>query len=160
MVRYLVWRVDEEQNPGARHDYEIVALIEPVYSDITLHSQALVYAGTNGEAPLAGRETVEIAVQHKGAYLKYLPALYEQDDFIGRFLMLFESFWQPIESQVGNIYDYFDPRVTPARFLPWLASWFNLLLDDYWTEAQQRRLLSSIIHLYRRHGTRRPCKNI
>jgi phage tail-like protein len=68
--------------------------------------------------------------------------------------MLFESFWGPVDQQISNIHNYFDPDLTPARFLPWLATWFDLTLDEYWSEAQQRELLNSVIWLYRRRGTR------
>jgi phage tail-like protein len=93
-------------------------------------------------------------VHRSGRFLEYLPSVYEQDSFMGRFLMLFESFWGPIDQQISGIHNYFDPDLTPARFLPWLASWFDLALDDNWSEAQQRELLNSVIWLYRRRGTR------
>jgi phage tail-like protein len=73
---------------------------------------------------------------------------------MGRFLMLFESFWDPIESQIENLSAYLDPRLTPPEFLPWFASWFGLVLDDRWSEEQKRLLIRSAVRLYRKRGTR------
>jgi phage tail-like protein len=151
---YLVWAVEEAQEAGSSHEYVLRAMIEPLFVDMTVASHAWVYAGVGRAAQQVNSDTAEIAVQAKGRYLAHLPALYEQDDFMGRFLMLFESFWRPIDLQLGAIDNYFDPWLTPARFLPWLAEWFHLELDENWTEAQQRRLLSSIMRLYRKRGTK------
>jgi len=69
--------------------------------------------------------------------------------------MLFESFLAPIEGQIDNLPFYFDPDFTPARLLPWLATWVDLTLDDHWPEAKRRQLLKRAVSLYRKRGTRR-----
>ena len=160
----MIWQVDAPQEAGAVYQYEADLLVLPVDSARALRSEAVVFgrvaqpAGDEEEAQRAAirlaAETVEIQVLDKGRYLDYLPALYEQDDFMRRFLMLFESFWAPIERQIDHIENYFDPDLTPTRFLPWLASWFDLTLDGTWSEAQQRELVRSVMWLYRRRGTR------
>lgn len=102
------------------------------------------------------QEIVPIAVCAHGQYMQYLPALYEQqDDFLARFLMLFESFWAPLEQQIDHLYTYFDVKVTPPHFLKWLATWFDLALSERWSEQQQRALLTEIVQLYHQRGTRR-----
>jgi phage tail-like protein len=153
-IYYLVWTVDEAQEAGTVHEYLLNAKIEPLFIDMDVHSQAWIYAGVGPEAKQMASATAQITVQAKGSYLAHLPALYEQDDFMGRFLMLFESFWRPITLQINNVHDYFNPWLTPARFLPWLAEWFHLELDENWSEAQQRKLLASIMRLYRKRGTK------
>ena len=105
--------------------------------------------------PYAAEETAAIAVSAKGRYLKYLPALYQDDELMARFLMLFESFWAPIEGQIDHLAFYFDPRMTPSDFLPWLASWLDLELDERWPEERRRQLIRSAVSLYRKRGTRR-----
>lgn len=158
----MVWQVEEPQDAGTVHQYEADLLILPVESARALRSEAVIYgtvsdadaAAQRGAAQRLAAETLEVQVMDKGRYLHYLPALYEQDEFIGRFLMLFESFWAPIEQQIDHIENYFDPDLTPARFLPWLASWFDLTLDGTWSEGQQRELVRSVMWLYRRRGTR------
>ena len=127
------------------------ALTLPTVRELKLVSSASVQSG-DGEQLAA--ESVQIAVFPKGKYLEHLPALFEEDDFIGRFLMLFESFWGPISHQIDAFPHYLDPALTPARFLPWLAGWFDLEFDDTWSEGQRRELLRNIMWLYRRRGTR------
>jgi phage tail-like protein len=96
-----------------------------------------------------------ITVYQQSDYMRHLPALYEEEgEFIGRFLMLFESFWAPVEHQIEHIDDYFDLKLTPLPFLRWLATWFDLDLPEHWAEERQRRLLAEIVQLYRLRGTR------
>jgi len=89
------------------------------------------------------------------AYLEYLPALYRDSEFMGRFLLIFESVLGPIENMVGSLPLYFDPRLTPEPFLPWLASWLDLVLDATLPLARRRELVGSAAELYRWRGTRR-----
>lgn len=91
----------------------------------------------------------------QGQYLNYLPSLYQQDDLMGRFLLLFESMLSPVDRQIDHLHLYLDPLMTPSRFLPWLASWLGLTLDTCWSEAKWRKLIQSAISLYRKRGTRR-----
>lgn len=98
-------------------------------------------------------ETTQFAVIAKGNYLQYLPALYEQDTLTGRFLMLIESFWNPVETQLRQIHHIFDAQLSPATMLPWLASWYDLELHSEWAEMQKRAVLSRIMPLNRRRGT-------
>lgn len=150
-VRYVVWEVAAAQEPGARYEYEVQVRVNPALQGNQVQSLATVYV--DGET--VDHEAAAIQVLDRAAYLQYLPALYGQDEFMGRFLMLFESFWRPIEGQIDQIHYYLDPQLTPARFLPWMASWFRLSVEsEEWTEAKQRRLLASMIWLYRKRGTK------
>lgn len=152
-LRYMVWRVDRTVDAGERFEYELHAVVNHAPADFTLESTALVMAGSNGTQRQTS-ETVQIAVRAKSQYLRHLPALFYDDELMGRFLMIFESFWQPIERQIDGIHYYFDPKMTPSGFVPWLATWTDLTLDDRWTEAQQRRLLGSAARLFRMRGTK------
>jgi phage tail-like protein len=149
-IRYVIWHTDEPQPAGRSYQFEVVLVVDPLYTGKSWYSEATLTVGEQ----VVDRESVEIELLRKSRYLQYLPALYEQDDMMGRFLMLFESFWRPVDQQIDSIHYYFDPDLTPAQFLPWLASWFNLTLDEHWSESQQRRLLRRIIWLYRKRGTK------
>ncbi len=108
-------------------------------------------------------------------YFQYLPALFQQDvgddgvSFTGRFLLAFEAILQGVaapqapglEEILDRIHIFFNPGPevperdrAPAAFLPWLASWVGLTLREDWTEAEQRRLLSRMVPLYRLRGTK------
>ncbi len=89
------------------------------------------------------------------AWLRYLPTLYQDSDFMGRFLCIFEALALPVGEILENQAYYFDPRLAPPDFLPWLATWIDLALDENWPEAQRRALIHSGMELYRWRGTRK-----
>jgi phage tail-like protein len=91
----------------------------------------------------------------QSSYLKYLPAFLGGNEFLGRFLLIFEQLLTPLDRQIDNLYDYFDPRMAPPDFLPWLASWLGLVLDERWPEGQRRELIRAAVELYEWRGTRR-----
>ncbi|WP_069802228.1 FHA domain-containing protein [Thermogemmatispora onikobensis] len=88
-----------------------------------------------------------------GLYLRYLPDIYQESDFLQRFLHIFEDIWEPLEQRQDHIEMYFDARTCPTRFLPWLASWLDIPLNPHWPEARQRRLLAEAWELYSWRGT-------
>lgn len=149
----LTWNAECLPGAGAC-EYQVTATVRPVAQDVFLSSTATAIGAGEGAQAVAS-ETVGIAVAAKGRYLRYLPALYEQDEFMGRFLMLFESLLQPIEGRIAHLPSYFDPQMAPAELLPWLGSWLGLVLDERWPEARRRKLIQSAASLYRRRGTRR-----
>ncbi|MBL7208492.1 MAG: hypothetical protein ISS52_00195 [Dehalococcoidia bacterium] len=89
------------------------------------------------------------------SYLQCLPALFRDDDFVGRFLCIFEDILKTLEGVVDTSAFYFDPGTTPQSFLPWLASWVGLVLDERWPETRQPELVRSVAELYRWQGTKR-----
>lgn len=101
----------------------------------------------------AEREGLVIGAQ--SAYLKYLPALYSESEFMGRFLMIFESILGPLEGMIDNMASYLDPALCPEELLPWLASWMGLEVDDSWPVERRRELVGSADNLFRWRGTRR-----
>jgi phage tail-like protein len=154
--RYIIWTVERHLEPGDRFDYEVELTVQPTQQNLMLRSVALARPGGMLADSARVSETVDVAVFAKGRYLQFLPRLYqEQDELMGRYLMLFESFWGPVEAQIDSLHHYFDPELTPAELLPWLASWIDLTLDERWPEDKRRRLLRSAVSLYRRRGTRR-----
>lgn len=89
------------------------------------------------------------------SYMQYLPPCYHEDDFLGRFLLIFESILEPLDRCIEHLNLYFDPRVTPEAMLPWLASWVDLVLNEKWSVEQRRTLIRAAPTLYLWRGTRR-----
>jgi phage tail protein domain len=97
------------------------------------------------------------------SYLQYLPAIFSDDPFLGRFLLAFEHILtgckldscRGLEETITDMAALFDPLQTPVEFLDWLAGWTALNLRGDWSEAQRRSFLSQIIPLYRWRGTKR-----
>lgn len=94
----------------------------------------------------------------RSSYLRYLPPPYSQNDFVGRFLGIFEGILGPLEATVDNVAHYFDPLTTPEDLLPWLASWVDLVLDEGWPIERRRELIRSATELYQWRGTSRGLK--
>lgn len=157
----VVWHKKGPLEAGTSYDYQISARVTHTASHGSLQSRAVAYPETTGRGKKQSNDAsdsfvVEIAcvfIQPKAQYLKYLPALYEDDELMGQLLMLFESFLAPVERTIDQLPFYFDPRTTSPDLLPWLASWFNLVLDERWPEEKRRRLLRSAVSLYRQRGT-------
>lgn len=93
--------------------------------------------------------------QSPSSYLEYLPAPYQGDEFAGRFLCIFESVMAPVERMIDNLPYYFQPRLTPEDWLPWIASWVAEELDENWSVRQRRELAARAAILHRWRGTRR-----
>ncbi len=91
-------------------------------------------------------------------YLDYLPAMYRQDDFMGRFLLIFETIMAPLEGVVDQLPRYLDPTTCPAEILPYLAHWVALELDERWSMPRRRSLIKVAAELHRWRGTRRGLK--
>jgi len=85
--------------------------------------------------------------------LPYLPGIYH-NDFMTRFLALFESVLTPIEWTVDNFDLFLAPQTAPVSFLPWLSNWFELTFDSTWSESQRRTLLGEAHQIYARRGTK------
>ena len=92
------------------------------------------------------------------SYLRYLPAVYQEDefssDFLEKFLSIFETFMWRNEQKIKNITSYFDADSTPTEFLPWLASWTATVFDESWSENKRRKFLRNAVNLYKKRGTR------
>ncbi len=102
------------------------------------------------------------------ALLAALPAIYgeavEQESessessyerpFFERFLRGFEDQIEPMRHRLSELDLVQDPDEAPVEFLPWLATWTALLLDDNWPQLKRRRLIKQVIELYRWRGTR------
>jgi phage tail-like protein len=94
----------------------------------------------------------------KRSYLRYLPAVYQEDeagrDFLERFLSLYESVFLDLEGELFRTERFCDPWAAPVGVLPWLASWLALAYREDWPEAAVRALIAEAHQLYRRRGTR------
>lgn len=153
-VQYLTWSLTGRLRAGGSYEYQTQARVAPTARNETLASRASVSHNDD----ILAEESVAVTNSAKGRYLRFLPELYERDELMGRFLMLFESYWGPIETQIGNVNQYFNPEMTPSDFVPWLASWFDLALNERLPEARRRTLIKSAVGLYRRRGTKQGLK--
>lgn len=115
---------------------------------------ALALKGPGDRTPSVGRI---FAYAQRDSSLKYLPAAYHADetgrDVLDRLLSLTDTIFGEIESGIQEFPSNLDVGGAPADFLPWLASWFDLTLEQSWTEDQRREVIKNIMTLYRWRGT-------
>ena len=99
---------------------------------------------------------------------KYLPDLYREtrfgddadaksaaspQDFLQRFLCLFEGILTPLEDKIAKSYLITSPDTAPADALDWLSQWIGLTLEAGISEQQRRKLIANAMPLYRQRGT-------
>lgn len=88
-------------------------------------------------------------------YLADLPIIYQENEFLGRFLRIFEDLWEPLEWRQNHLDMYFHPATTPTPMLAWLADWIGADLDGIWDDAHRRRIVAeTCTKVYRMRGTR------
>lgn len=113
--------------------------------------------GSEEKAPSIGSLRLDFP---RDTYLRYLPAVYQEDersrDFLERFLSLFETFFSQTEGAISHLARYFDVDSSQASgdFLRWLATWLSISEDKSWSEEQLRELVRRAPVLYKQRGTR------
>lgn len=113
--------------------------------------------GSEEKAPSIGSLRLDFP---RDTYLRYLPAVYQEDeqsrDFLERFLSLFETFFAGTEGRISHLARYFDvdSSLATGDFLRWLASWLSISEDKSWNEEQLRELVRRAPELYKMRGTR------
>lgn len=89
--------------------------------------------------------------------LRRLPKVYAHDrlaaDFLWRFLAMFDGALADLELRTALRHAIFDPRSTPASFLPWLGDLLGMSVDGRWPVSAQRTLITEATWLFRFRGT-------
>ncbi len=91
------------------------------------------------------------------SWIDSLPMIYRANDsehFLERYLGIFQTLYEELDSQIANIADRFDPLCTESEFLGWLCEWLDISDGDQWPEEKLRQLLMTAVDLFRKRGTR------
>lgn len=103
----------------------------------------LEWRGDGASTPVL--ENLCVRFDQRG-YLAQLPAVFGADeatrDFLIRFLALFESMNLELDALIDALPQLFDPASIPQDFLPWLASWLAVELDESWSFDKQRQAIA------------------
>jgi len=121
----------------------------------TINSARTSTATSTNNNTLIATRPFSLHIRPHSRYLKFLPAVYHEVDFIGRFLKLFETSFDPDVQTLNALWAYLDPLTAPESMLPFLAQWVGWPSNIPWSIAQQRRLIGRAIEIYRWRGTRR-----
>lgn len=91
------------------------------------------------------------------SFLSYLPAIYQtggREDFLGRFLGMFEAVYQDFEERIEDSTKQLNPMTAEPEFLRWLARWVGISNAHLWQEERLRLLLEGIGRKNLIRGTR------
>ncbi|MGH3695405.1 MAG: phage tail protein [Pseudonocardiaceae bacterium] len=84
-----------------------------------------------------------------------LPGVYLEDSLAQRFTEGLDTVLAPVFVTLDCLDAYLDPWLTPGDFLPWLASWVGIELDETWPESRQRAIVAAAARLHCDQGTHR-----
>jgi phage tail-like protein len=97
----------------------------------------------------------QLHLRPRSLYLDYLPDLYREIDFVGRFLKVFEQTFEPAVNTLDSLWAYLDPLTAPTAMVPFLAHWVGWACDLPLDPQRQRFLIRHALQIYRWRGTRR-----
>jgi pSer/pThr/pTyr-binding forkhead associated (FHA) protein len=72
----------------------------------------------------------EDAMEPSGRLIELLPPPLQDDDFLRRFLLIFEGVWDSIERRQEHIELMFDAESAPPEFCRWMDSWLTKRRGD------------------------------
>ncbi len=85
----------------------------------------------------------------------YLPILYqEQNDFVKRFLAIFQSLYYDFQEQLDYVTQFLDVDCVSGTYLQWLAQWMGCVYPANWQDDKLRRFLKISFSLFQQKGTR------
>jgi phage tail-like protein len=87
-------------------------------------------------------------------WMKYLPSIYLDDDFVGRFLLIFEAMMSPAIWTIDNLELYYSPEMAPLEWVRWISEWFDITIPSDLPPQRQRAIMSQLGWLAKRRGTR------
>jgi phage tail-like protein len=139
--------------------FEDQEAIAPEKKDkLTLNFRSLVTiridSGTDQEQ-IHTSEYFDLYIRPYMDYMEFLPILYREVDFIGRFMKIFEQAFQPAIDSYNVMWANLDPLTAPQALLPFMAHWVAWQVNSVWDLQQQRRLIRRAVELYRWRGTRK-----
>lgn len=117
--------------------------------------QVVAYTDRGSELQQIEEADFNLYIRPWSAYMDFLPVLYREVDFIGRFMKIFEQAYQPAIDSYAVMWANLDPLTAPRALLPFLAHWVGWPVESIWNLPQQRRLIRRAVEIYRWRGTRK-----
>lgn len=100
------------------------------------------------------RAAEQSILARRSTWLQYLPAIYSEDSFTERYLLVFESIFSPITWLLDNYDYYLDADTMPAEWLRWVGQWFDIMVLEELPDEKQRAIVRQLGWLFSRRGTR------
>lgn len=92
--------------------------------------------------------------------IRNLPSIYQENDFLRSFLMIFQHLSNDIAIKIDNLNELFRPMRCPSDFLQVLADWFGIDIDLLGSEQSKRLFLQYAIPLFKTRGTIKGLKTL
>lgn len=144
-----------EQIPDPRPEFPIGPELPQAQPDILPmpHIQTS-YTSVNGHGPHRHRDLYLPGIpRDKSNWMQYLPEVFGDFEFVGRYLLIFESLLAPVIWTIDNFDMYLSPEVAPGEWIEWMSSWFDLLILPELPSENQRRIMEQLGWLFLRRGT-------
>lgn len=92
---------------------------------------------------------------HVKPVTEYLPMVYqEHNDFLKRFLAIFQSLYYDFQEQLDYVTQFLDVDCVSGAYLKWLAQWMGCVYPANWQDDKLRRFLKISFSLFQQKGTR------
>jgi len=91
----------------------------------------------------------------RSRWLQYMPYMYSDHPFLGRYMLIFEDLFGPLDQTIAHFDLFLDPHTAPESYLSILADWLGLVLDDRWPAERRRAILRSAVEMYDFRGTKK-----
>lgn len=115
---------------------------------------ATSYTSMNGDTPQHRTNLYLPGIPiERSNWMQYLPEVFDEHEFMGRFLLIFESLLAPVIWTIDNFDMYLSPEVAPEEWLQWMSSWFDVLVLPDLPKENQRHIVQQIGWLFLRRGT-------
>lgn len=103
------------------------------------------------------RDNIDLTLSNI-SLIRFLPDIYnsldeENDNFLKRYLWIFQHIYNGINIKLDNLHNYFNPMIAPRDFFHWLASWFSINVNYAIPEDKMRLLVKEAVTLYQWRGT-------
>lgn len=161
-------QINKQIAPGEKHEETIYFTVpedffeSPHYinqnqPNLQIDYQVQIYIYTNkneNEPQLIKYQVFKLFVRPEVYYLDYLPSIFQEVDFVGRLVGIFEQAFDPAVQTIDTLWAYIDPLTAPTALQNFLAQWVAWDIDNRWNINKQRQLIRNAITIYRWHGAR------
>lgn len=149
--------------PGQKHD-----IMQPCLFHQVLNPQDILLYHARGrflwmEIQLFGQAGFIPGIQNMKIYaeghslIQYLPELYQKEpenDFLKRYLSLFEAVYLEMDEKIRSAERQLDPQTAGREFLIWMAKWAGISDVQFWPEGKLKILLQGIVKKNLIRGTK------
>jgi len=90
---------------------------------------------------------------NSSSWSKYLPAIYQDNDFLKNFLYGLQTTLLTQQEFIDNIEKIFIPETT--EFVDWLSAWFGIKYHTVVSNEAKRVMLYNMVELYKTRGTKK-----